>query len=56
MVGDTLRDVEAAHATGARAVLVRTGHGEQTLAEHEAHGAEHVAQDLLAAVDWILSR
>jgi D-glycero-D-manno-heptose 1,7-bisphosphate phosphatase len=56
MVGDTLRDVEAAHASGARAVLVRTGHGERTLAENEAHGAEHVAQDLLAAVDWILSR
>jgi len=56
MVGDTLRDVEAAHASGARAVLVRTGHGEQTLAENEAHGAEHVAQDLPAAVDWILSR
>jgi len=56
MVGDTLRDVEAAHASGARAVLVRTGHGEQTLAENEEHGAEHVARDLLAAVDWILGR
>jgi D-glycero-D-manno-heptose 1,7-bisphosphate phosphatase len=56
MVGDTLRDVEAAHAGGVRAVLVRTGHGERTLAENAEHGAEHVAQDLRAAVDWILSR
>lgn len=55
MVGDTLRDVEAAHATGGKAVLVRTGHGETTLAENEEHGAEHVAADLAAAVDWILA-
>ncbi len=56
MVGDTMRDVEAVHAAGGKAVLVRTGHGEQTLSEHEEHGAEHVALDLQAAVDWILSR
>lgn len=55
MVGDTMRDVEAAHAAGARAVLVRTGHGEQTLAANEEHGAEHVARDLPSAVAWILS-
>lgn len=31
-VGDSLRDIQAALSAGARAVLVRTGKGEQTLA------------------------
>lgn len=31
VVGDAARDLAAARAVGARAVLVRTGHGEQTL-------------------------
>ncbi len=30
-IGDSLRDLEAARAVGARAILVRTGNGEQTL-------------------------
>ncbi|NNF51490.1 MAG: D-glycero-beta-D-manno-heptose 1,7-bisphosphate 7-phosphatase [Gammaproteobacteria bacterium] len=46
VVGDSLRDIEAALAVGARAILVRTGNGQ----EHEAAlppGAE-VADDLQA--------
>lgn len=33
VVGDAARDLEAARSIGARAVLVRTGHGERTLQE-----------------------
>ena len=31
-IGDSLRDLQAARAIGARPVLVRTGYGEDTLA------------------------
>lgn len=34
VVGDSLRDLEAARAVGAAPVLVRTGKGERTLAQH----------------------
>lgn len=44
VVGDTARDVEAAHAAGALAVGVATGAA--TAAELEAAGADHVAEDL----------
>lgn len=47
-VGDTLRDLEAARAVGARPVLVRSGKGERTLAD--GRGVEGVAvYDDLAA-------
>lgn len=54
VVGDTLRDLEAGRAAGTRGVLVLTGKGAQTAAEE--HGADHVAPDLPAAVEWILSQ
>lgn len=54
MIGDTMRDLGAARAAGARAILVLTGHGSDTVTQE--HGAEHVAADLAAAVDWLLSR
>src|SRR3546814_18500189 len=40
-IGDSLRDIAAARVSGARPVLVRTGHARKTTAEHEAarHGA-----------------
>jgi heptosyltransferase-2 len=56
VVGDKLADVQLAHRIGATSVLVRTGHGEQVL-NHWPDGEQppdHVADDLLAAVDWIL--
>ncbi len=47
VVGDTPRDVEAAHAAGALAVGVATGHGpESTVESLHAAGAEHVFADL----------
>jgi D-glycero-D-manno-heptose 1,7-bisphosphate phosphatase len=54
MIGDTRRDLEAARSAGARGILVLTGHGSDTAAEE--HGADHVAADLAAAVDWLLSQ
>ena len=53
MIGDTMRDVGAARSAGARAILVRTGHGVETASQD--HGAEHVAADLAAAVHWLLN-
>jgi D,D-heptose 1,7-bisphosphate phosphatase len=53
MIGDTIRDLEAARSAGARAILVLTGHGSDTAALD--HGAEYVAADLAAAVRWLLS-
>lgn len=35
-VGDSLRDIDASRAAGARPVLVRTGNGRKTEAEHPA--------------------
>src|SRR5262249_41967552 len=52
MSGDHLRDLEAARSAGARAILVLTGHGHDTATQE--HGADHVAADLAAAVDWLL--
>jgi len=34
MIGDSLRDLEAAWAAGAKAILVKTGKGEKTLANN----------------------
>ena len=48
MVGDTLRDLEAGRAVGAKAILVLTGKGEETAKEE--HGADFVAPTLAAAV------
>jgi len=54
MVGDARRDLQAGQAAGVGAtILVRTGHG--TSVEREDHGADHVADDLAAAVAWILA-
>jgi D-glycero-D-manno-heptose 1,7-bisphosphate phosphatase len=54
IIGDTLRDLEAGRGAGSRGVLVLTGHGAQTAAEE--HGADHVAPNLVAAVDWLLAQ
>jgi len=59
MVGDKISDVEAGHGVGALGVLVRTGYGLGE-AELRAHlwtdKPDHVADDLLDAVDWALGR
>jgi heptosyltransferase-2 len=56
VVGDKLADVQLAHRIGATSVLVRTGHGEQVLKDWPVgeRPPDHVANDLHAAVQWIL--
>jgi D-glycero-D-manno-heptose 1,7-bisphosphate phosphatase len=56
VVGDKLSDVELARAVGAKGILVRTGHGEETLRDHHGTipGAAHVAADLMEATAWLL--
>jgi D-glycero-D-manno-heptose 1,7-bisphosphate phosphatase len=59
MIGDTIRDVEAGHGAGATTVMVRTGYGKGQLQFHSRDWAispDHVAEDLLDAVEWILGR
>src|SRR3989449_11283021 len=57
LVGDKGSDLVAAHAVGAQAVLVLTGYG---LGEWEYRRdafpvpPDHVAEDLLDAVDWVI--
>jgi D-glycero-D-manno-heptose 1,7-bisphosphate phosphatase len=59
MVGDKPSDVEAGQAAGAAGVLVLTGYG---LGEWEymrpgwTVEPDHVAEDLLEAVDWAIAR
>ena len=58
MVGDKPSDVEAGQAAGAAGVLVLTGYGRGEL-EHQRHRwrnkPDHVAEDLLDAVEWALA-
>lgn len=55
-IGDSLRDIQAARAVGARPVLVRTGKGSQTegSADKALQGVE-VYDDLAGAVDAMLA-
>ncbi len=53
-VGDSLRDLQAAEAAGARPILVRTGKGERTLAHPETVAGIDVFDDLAAVVDHLL--
>ncbi len=57
LVGDNLTDLQAAHAAGATAILVRSGRGlavEEQLPD-SAVQPDQVRDDLAAAVDWILA-
>lgn len=60
IIGDHLSDAGAAQAfPGMQGVLVLTGHGRDQLAKMQAGTAgspAHVAEDLRAAVDWVLAR
>ncbi len=59
LVGDSMRDIEAGHRVGATTVLVLTGYGRGEL-EYRSAGwktrPDHVAEDLMDAVLWILAR
>jgi D-glycero-D-manno-heptose 1,7-bisphosphate phosphatase len=54
VIGDSLRDLQAALAVGARPILVLTGKGHRTLAAGLPAGVE-VCADLSAAVDRLLA-
>ena len=49
VIGDSLRDLQAASAAGARPVLVLTGKGEQTLKSGGLPGGTEIHRDLAAA-------
>ena len=58
VVGDRLKDVEMARNAGAKAILVLTGYGKGELEFLGPGGkvqADFVAEDLVEAVEWILS-
>ncbi len=54
-IGDSLRDIEAGIAAGARSLLVKTGNGEITLAAHPDLNIP-IFENLYAAAEYILSR
>ena len=58
MVGDKISDVATGRAVGAAGVLVLTGYGRGEW-EHQrqrwADKPDHVAEDLLDAVEWVLA-
>jgi len=59
VVGDRYGDVEVARRVGSRGILVRTGYGEGEIQWHAANWPappDVIAEDLAAAVDWILGQ
>ena len=58
VVGDKVTDLLPGIQLGCRTVLVRTGYGQELLAGGALEGVpvDHVADDLLGAAMWILSR
>ncbi|WP_124948573.1 D-glycero-beta-D-manno-heptose 1,7-bisphosphate 7-phosphatase [Sulfuriferula thiophila] len=54
VVGDSLRDLQAAAAVGAAPILVLTGKGEKTLAAGNLPEGTDVVTDLASAVDRVL--
>ena len=53
-IGDSLRDIQAAQAVGARPILVRTGKGEKTAVRGEGLAGVAIYVDLAAATDALL--
>lgn len=56
IIGDSLRDIQAARAVGALPILVKTGKGERTLVNTDQISDIPVYTDLAAAVDALLSK
>ena len=54
VIGDSLRDLEAARAVGAKPILVQTGKGLRTLAAGKGLEGVPVYENLLEAVDALL--
>jgi UDP-glucose-4-epimerase GalE len=59
-IGDKDVDLGCAAAAGVPAILVLTGYGQETLAQVQSERRDlmpaHVAQDLMAAVNWVLTQ
>jgi len=59
VVGDRFNDLETAANAGAQGILVKSGYGRGELEYSPAAGRltpAHVAEDLLAAADWIIGQ
>lgn len=54
VIGDSLRDIEAAESVGARPLLVRSGYGEKTLERLGHQQRVEVFDDLAAAADQLI--
>ncbi len=55
VIGDSLRDLQAAQQVNAQPILVRTGKGQRTLAKGEGLEGIPVYDNLAAAVDGLLA-
>lgn len=55
VIGDSLRDLQAAQAVDALPLLVKTGHGLATLNELPAFPPQHCFDDLAHAVEHVLT-
>ncbi len=55
MVGDALRDIQAAQAVDAEPLLVRTGKGQRTIANGKGIDQVKVFDDLAAIADYLLT-
>lgn len=55
VIGDSLRDLQAAAAVGARCLLVKTGKGEKTLAKGGLPCDTQVFADLLEAANFLIA-
>ncbi|SEL24742.1 D-glycero-beta-D-manno-heptose 1,7-bisphosphate 7-phosphatase [Halomonas daqiaonensis] len=56
LVGDSLRDLQAAEAMRCRPVLVRTGKGRRTEQKGEGLDSAMIFDDLSSFVDWLLAQ
>jgi D-glycero-D-manno-heptose 1,7-bisphosphate phosphatase len=59
MIGDNLKDIECGRRSGCgRVILVRTGHGRESerLCRKKGIQPDHVADDLMAAAQWLLGK
>jgi D-glycero-D-manno-heptose 1,7-bisphosphate phosphatase len=56
VIGDHWRDVQMGHGVGARAVLLRTGHGrDQEAARPDGQRVEAICDNLMAAAAFVLA-
>lgn len=55
MIGDSLKDIQAAESVGARPILVRTGYGEKTCQGLDDERRAAVFADLAAATSHLLN-